>query len=94
VLHSKKPPYPKVPRIEYEPAGVFLEQTGISRQQLVDMYPRLDAARREMLEVDEDLFQSGKPLPPDKDPLDHGFYKLPERMLSDYNPPTANWGGS
>jgi glucose-6-phosphate isomerase len=71
-------------RITYDPAGVFLEGTGIAREQLVALYPRLEAARQEMLETDEALYRAGKPFPAEKDPLDHGFFDLPARMLDAY----------
>ena len=72
------------PLITYDPAGVFLDGTGISSEQLTALYPQLEAARREVIEVDQALYDSGKAPPPEKDPLDHGFLGLPERMLNTY----------
>ncbi len=72
------------PQITYDPAGAFLDGTGISRDQLLALYPRLEAARREILEVDQRLYDSRGPVPADKNPLDHGFFELPERMLGTY----------
>jgi glucose-6-phosphate isomerase len=74
----------KHPQITYDPSGAFLDDAGITRQQLADLYPRLEAARREVLEVDQSIYLSGNPPPAEKDPLDHGFFELPERMLNSY----------
>ena len=72
------------PQITYDPAGVFLDRTGISREQLLALYPRLEAARREVLEVDQALYQrggqSGGAIPEEKKPLDHGFLELPDPL--------------
>lgn len=72
------------PAIAYDPAGCFLEKTGISRRDLEQLYPRLEAARREVLDTDLQLFHSGGPIPKDKEPLDAGFFELPERILQEY----------
>lgn len=72
------------PLITYDAGNAFLDRTGISREQLVALYPRLVAARREVLEVDQALYRGSGQVPAEKDPLDHGFVELPERMLNDY----------
>lgn len=72
------------PLISYDPTAAFLEKTGISRKQLTDLYPRLEAARREVLETDQRLYENPATIPAEKNPLDHGFLGLPERMLNDY----------
>lgn len=72
------------PQITYDPTNVFLEKTGISREQLTALYPQLEKARREILETDDALYHGGGPIPSEKDPLDHGFLQLSERMLDDY----------
>ena len=77
-------PATNYPLITYDPANAFLDRTGISREQLIATYPRLEAARREVLEVDQALYHSGGAVPAEKNPLDHGFLELPERMLNDY----------
>jgi glucose-6-phosphate isomerase len=75
---------PNYPSITYDPAGVFLDSTGLSRDDLRALYPRLEAARREFLDADLQLYAAKSNIPPDKDPLDAGFFQLPERMLGDY----------
>lgn len=42
--------------------------------------PRLDACRSEVL-ADAELFRSGGAVPPEKQPLDAGFFELPELLL-------------
>ena len=49
-------------RIQYDPSGVFLEETGISPSDLAALAPKLEAARKEMLDVDAPLFEAGGPL--------------------------------
>jgi glucose-6-phosphate isomerase len=72
------------PLITYDPRGAFIEATGISAADLTELAPRLDAARREVAEVDAQLFNTGAPLPDEKVPLDAGFFELPERLLAEY----------
>jgi glucose-6-phosphate isomerase len=68
--------------IQYDPSGVFLERGGISRAELVQLEPRLLAARDEVL-ADAQLWTSQGSVPPAKQPLDAGFHELPERLLAD-----------
>ena len=52
--------------LRYDPSGVFLERTGISPADIRAIAPQLEAARREVLEVDLPLFNSGKKVPQEK----------------------------
>lgn len=70
--------------IVYDPAGAFVPGSGLSRADLERLYPKLEAARREILEVDGPLYKSGGPIPAEKQPLDAGFFELPEKMLAEY----------
>ena len=70
-------------QLSYDPAGVFLDRTGIARVELERLFPRLAAARDETL-ADVELWRSGGSIPPDKQPLDAGFVPLPERILAEY----------
>ena len=58
----------------------FARQTGLLDADLKCMVPRLDAIRREML-WNLDLYGKGESVPAEKQPLDAGFYVLPERLL-------------
>ncbi len=69
--------------IEYDPTGVFFERGGISRDALSKLSTRLEAARDEVL-ADARLWERGGPVPPAKEPLDAGFFELPERLLAEF----------
>lgn len=47
------------------------------------LQPALQAARRELFD-DVELWRSGKPVPPEKQPLDAGFIDLPRRLLDEF----------
>lgn len=68
--------------IEYDPTGVFLDHGGITRGALGELSPRLKAARDEVL-ADAKLWASGGAAPADKEPLDAGFFEMPERLLDE-----------
>lgn len=68
--------------LHYHPESVFLPETGLARDDLQKLAPRLESARREVLE-DIGLWQQGR-VPKDKEPLDAGFIELPERLLNEY----------
>ncbi len=69
--------------LRYNPAGVFLEDTGISPADVAALAPQLEAARRETL-ADVELFRSGGKIPAEKEPLDSAFIDMPNRMLAEY----------
>jgi glucose-6-phosphate isomerase len=76
-------PAAKMTTVSYDPSGVFLDRGGISRADLDRLAPRLNAARQEVLE-DARLWASGGPVPKEKQPLDAGFFELPERLITEY----------
>ena len=69
--------------ITYDPSGLLIPETGLSAQDLAWFAPRLEMARKEVLD-DVRLWQSGQVVPAQKQPLDAGFMNLPERLLADY----------
>src|ERR1043165_1081550 len=69
--------------ITYDPSGLFIEGTGLGQQDLANLSPRLETARREVLD-DLGLLRAGGEVPPDKEPLDAAFIDLPERLLAEY----------
>jgi glucose-6-phosphate isomerase len=69
--------------LTYDPSGVMIPGTGLSPDALAALAPRLEAARREVLD-DLRLWHSGGPVPPQKQPLDAGFIDLPDRLLAEY----------
>jgi glucose-6-phosphate isomerase len=68
--------------IKFDPSGVFLQRGGISRDDLETLAVRLEKARQEVLD-DARVWNSGGAVPKDEQPLDAGFYELPERLLAD-----------
>jgi glucose-6-phosphate isomerase len=68
--------------ISYDPSGLLLERGGIRPAELTELRPRLAAARDAVL-ADAQLWASGAPVPPEKQPLDAGFHELPERLLAE-----------
>ena len=73
---------PSSPLLQFDPSGTFHPQHGLREHDLTALAPALERARREMLEEDARLYRGGK-LPEDKDPLDHGFFEMPERLLKE-----------
>jgi glucose-6-phosphate isomerase len=68
--------------IKYDPNGVFLPSGGIAADDLAKLLPRLTAARDEVL-ADVRLWDTGGAVPKEKDPLDAGFFGMPDRLLAD-----------
>ena len=69
--------------LRYDPTNVFLPDHGLSRGDLAGLSQRL-AAAREVVLADAQLWASGGPVPQNKQPLDAGFFELPERTLAAY----------
>ncbi len=70
--------------ITYDPNGVFLPSGGIGAEDLATLMPRLTAARDEVL-ADVRLWETGGPVPKEKEPLDAGFFGMPDRLLAELN---------
>jgi glucose-6-phosphate isomerase len=68
--------------ITYDPSGVFLSRGGICQDDLAGLLPQLAAARDEVL-GDVKLWDSGGTPPKEKEPLDAGFFGMPERLLAE-----------
>jgi hypothetical protein len=75
--------------VTYDPSGMFLDETGVSPADLQALTPRLEAARREVLEDDLRLLAEGV-VPQEKDPLDAAFFELPEEILAEYQADQTN----
>ncbi len=68
--------------LRFNPTGAINPQYGLQEHDLAALTPALERARHEMLQEDSRLYQSTT-LPPEKDPLDHGFFEMPERLLKE-----------
>jgi glucose-6-phosphate isomerase len=75
--------------VTYDPSGVFLEETGVSPADLQSLAPRLEDARREVLDDDLRLLAEGV-VPKEKDPLDAALLELPEKILAEYRADQTN----
>ena len=75
---------PAIRPISYDPSGVFLPEWGLTEQQVEDLAPALEAARREVVEVDARLLADPALVPAAKRPLDAAFCPVPERLLDEY----------
>jgi glucose-6-phosphate isomerase len=68
--------------LRFNPSGAFNPQYGLQEHDLAALAPALERARHEMLQEDERLYESTI-LPKEKDPLDHGFFEMPEQLLKE-----------
>lgn len=71
-------------RISYDPRGVMIHETGLSPHDLERLAPSLQQARTEFLDQDLPLYNQGGKVPAEKQPLDAGFFELPERLLAEH----------
>lgn len=78
-------PNATIPLIEFDHKNALNDDYGVTDADLSKLSPQLEAARREILEVDIPLFDSNGTIPPEKQPLDTAFLKMPERLLSEYH---------
>ncbi len=69
--------------ISFDPAGTVDPLHGLQPGDLAALAPSLERARQEVLVTDAQLYRD-KNVPAEKQPLDHGFFELPERLLADY----------
>ncbi len=69
--------------LSFDPAGLFIPGSGVTTSDWNNLAPRLQEIQKEILEIDEGLYASGE-IPAEKQPLDHGFIRLPEQMLETY----------
>jgi glucose-6-phosphate isomerase len=70
--------------IKYDSSGCIDENHGITRAQLSTTWGRLNHVRQEIVEADEQLLANPSHIPSEKEPLDAGFFRLPERIRDAY----------
>ncbi|QDU30413.1 Glucose-6-phosphate isomerase [Anatilimnocola aggregata] len=63
--------------------GAMHSEFGVTETELAALQPAVVQAQKEVLEADAKAYSSGK-VPAEKDPLDHGFLDLPDRLLAEY----------
>ena len=69
--------------ISYNPPGVLLPEHGLASGDLASLADKLQTARDEVL-ADGRLWATGDTVPLAKQPLDAGFFELPERLLAEH----------
>lgn len=69
--------------LRYDSSGVRLADLGITDAQHQALEPGLLDARRQVVTSDPELLE-GSLIPPDRQPLDAAFYRLPERLLEEH----------
>jgi glucose-6-phosphate isomerase len=60
----------------------YARQTGLLQSDMNWLVPQLESARQEFIK-DLDLYEKGGPIPAEKQPLDAGFFALPDRFLNE-----------
>ncbi len=70
--------------LRFDPAGAFLPQTGLEPSDVAQLGPQLEHLRDEVCDVDVKMLAGEVAIPDSKQPLDAGFYLLPERLLQAY----------
>ena len=70
--------------LKYTYEGCLIEETGIRPADLKGIAAVLDDARRQVLEIDVPLFETGGEIPPELQPLDAGFIQMPANILAEY----------
>jgi len=80
----------KIKPIRFDYSGALLDSRGISQAEVDQLSEKLLAARREVLDVDIPLFDSGGEVPTEKQPLDAGFIEMPRRILEAYQKDRTN----
>ncbi len=74
-----------LPLLRYDMAGTVGDGLPLHITDFDAIFPQLEACRVEFLTEDLELYH-GDPaaIPPEKEPLDAGFFELPEKILADY----------
>lgn len=70
--------------LRFDPSGAFHADTGLQASEVASLGARLEKLRDEVCDIDVKMLQGEIAIPESKQPLDAGFYLLPERLLSEY----------
>ncbi|MCA9133891.1 MAG: glucose-6-phosphate isomerase [Planctomycetales bacterium] len=70
--------------LRFDPSAAFLPRTGLEPTEVASLGPTLDKLRDEICDIDVKMLAGEIATPDSKQPLDAGFYRLPERLLADY----------
>jgi glucose-6-phosphate isomerase len=70
--------------LRFDPAAAFVSPHGLETGDVASLSATLDKLRDEICDIDVKMLAGDIPTPDSKQPLDAGFYLLPERLLSEY----------
>lgn len=70
--------------LRFDPGASFIPETGLDASQVSALAPQLEQCRDEICDIDVKMLAGEIPTPDSKQPLDAGFYLMPERLLSEY----------
>jgi len=70
--------------LRFDPTGAFVGEHGIHAAQVEALLPRLDTIRQAICGPELEMLAGRKEIPAAYDPLDAGFFPLPEKLLSEY----------
>ena len=70
--------------LRFDPSAAFIPETGLDSTQVSALAPQLEQCRDEICDIDVKMLAGEIATPDSKQPLDAGFYLMPERLLSEY----------
>lgn len=70
--------------LKFDPAGSFIPETGLEQADVASLGSTLEKLRDEVCDIDVKMLAGDIATPSSKEPLDAGFYLLPEKLLSEY----------
>jgi glucose-6-phosphate isomerase len=70
--------------LRFDPSGAYIPQTGLDASQVSGLSAQLEKIRDEICDIDVKMLAGQIPTPAAKQPLDAGFYLLPEKLLTEY----------
>ena len=80
----------KISPITFDPTNALIQPHGITQSQIDALQDELNKCRDEVLVEDARLYAQSSDIPAEKQPLDHGFLEMPERILDAYQSDRAN----
>ena len=80
-----------MPLLRFDPSGSINSDFGITEDQIAGLSDTLGNLRTEMVETDQQQYESGQ-IPENKQPLDARFFWLPEEQLAAYQSDRADDG--
>lgn len=72
------------PMLRFDPSAAFIPNTGVEQSDVASLAPQLERLRDEVCDIDVKMLAGEIATPDSKQPLDAGFYLMPERLLAEY----------